>query len=98
MVITPGPIKVLRPRLPNVPSACGEKAQGSKYSDGVPTGVPAANPGHPKETPLVGLVRAPVTRFGRSAKLAPDNLFCERFAEFSTVNGTPPTKLPMLPM
>src|SRR5258708_6982413 len=96
-VMTPGPINVLRPRLPNVPSGCGANAQGSKYSVGVPTGVPAGNPRHPKETPLVGLVLAPARRFGRSAKLAPDNLFCDRLAEFSTVNGTPPAKVPMLP-
>src|SRR5205807_8643422 len=93
----PGPIRVLRPRLPNVPRVCGVKAHGSKYRVGVPTGVPCGMPVHPRETPLVGLLLAPGARFGRSAKLAPDNLFCERLAEFSTVNGTPPAKVAMLP-
>src|SRR3989442_235461 len=94
---TPGPIRVFRPKLPNVPKGCGTKAHGSKYSAGVPTGVPGRTPGHPFETPLVGFVLAPETRFGRSAKLAPDSLFCERLAEFSTVNGTPLTKVAIEP-
>src|SRR5690348_4248668 len=72
----PGPINVFRPRFPNVPNGCGTNAHGSKYRFGVPTGVPGAtlvDPYlHPRETPLVGFVLAPATRFGRSAKLAPE--------------------------
>src|SRR5437870_10616377 len=49
----PGPISVFRPRLPKVPSGCGTKAHGSKYKVGVPTGVPAATPVHPRDVPLV---------------------------------------------
>src|ERR1700730_10001841 len=75
---TPGPINVFRPKLPKVPRGCGTNEHGSKYMFGVPTGVPAATPVHPRETPLVGLVLAPATRFGRSEELAPERLVCER--------------------
>src|SRR5262245_22422970 len=91
---TPGPMGAFRRRLTKVPSVCRKKAQGSKYNVGVPTGVPAATPVQPRDTPWVGFVLAPGTRFGRSAKLAPESLFCDRLAEFSTVNGTPLAKVP----
>src|SRR6266704_5414117 len=82
IVERPGPIRVFLPKLPKVPSGCGTKAQGSNQWLGVPTGVPAATTVvaglplesiklnvQPAETPCVGLLLAPVTKFGRSEKI-----------------------------
>src|SRR6266446_7541249 len=79
MLDRPGPMRVFLPRFPKVPSGWGAKAQGSNQWLGVPMGVPAAivmaevpvPKVQPAETPRVGLLLAPVTRFGRSAKFDP---------------------------
>src|SRR5216684_3905854 len=101
-----GPIRVFRPKFPKVPSDWGVKAHGSNQWLGVPTGVPGAivmaevpvPKVQPAETPDVGLLLAPVTRFGRSEKFEPVAWFWERLAESSTVNGTPVEKVPIPPI
>src|SRR5436305_7268676 len=80
IVDLPGPFRVFLPRLPNVPRGCGANAHGSNQWLGVPSRVPAAMLPLPKvqpaEVPDVGLLLAPVTRLGRSAKFDPVAWFC----------------------
>src|SRR6185437_6621767 len=64
---SPGPMTVFLPRVPYVPASGTVNAHGSNQCLGFPTRVPAGNPAHPAETPLVGLLLAPGFRLGRSA-------------------------------
>src|ERR1700680_851136 len=73
---SPGPVMVFLPRLPKVPGAGLEKAQGSYQCRGVPSCVPGAIllVLHPAETPDVGSPLKPGFKLGRSGThLSPSN-------------------------
>src|ERR1700674_3375868 len=91
----PGPVSVFLPRLPKVPLAGFEKAQGSYQCCGVPSGVPGSIllPGHPAETPEVGLLLKPGFKLGRSGfHLSPS----KEILEFTiAVIGSPERNVPI---
>src|SRR5580704_17470686 len=84
---------VSRPRSPYVPANGTENAHGSYQFAAFPTGVPAAKPGHPSETPLVGFELKPGFKFGRSANW--ESRFLDTAVASRGVNGRPAVKVPM---